>query len=70
MADTSAPRIRVLICDDHPIVRQGLQTFLDLQEDMEVVGEASDGEEAIAKARAFAPDAVTDAGGCRTSGAG
>jgi NarL family two-component system response regulator LiaR len=58
MPDPGTPRIRVLICDDHPIVRQGLQTFLNLQEDMEVVGEASDGEDAIGKARAYRPDVV------------
>ena len=43
--------IRVLIADDHAVVRQGLRTFLDLQDDIDVVGEAADGEEAIAAAR-------------------
>ena len=42
--------IRVLIADDHAVVRQGLRTFLDLQDDIEVVGEAADGEEALAAA--------------------
>ena len=42
--------IRVLIADDHAVVRQGLRTFLDLQEDIEVVGEAGDGEAALAAA--------------------
>ena len=42
--------IRVLIADDHAVVRQGLRTFLDLQDDIEVVGEAADGEEAVAAA--------------------
>jgi len=50
--------IRVLIADDHAVVRQGLRTFLDLQDDIEVVGEAADGEEAIAAAREHAPDVV------------
>jgi DNA-binding NarL/FixJ family response regulator len=50
--------IRVLIADDHAVVRQGLRTFLDLQEDIEVVGEASDGEEALAQAEQLAPDVV------------
>jgi two-component system, NarL family, response regulator LiaR len=50
--------IRVLIADDHAVVRQGLRTFLDLQDDVEVVGEAVDGEEAIAAAREHAPDVV------------
>jgi two-component system, NarL family, response regulator LiaR len=50
--------IRVLIADDHAVVRQGLRTFLDLQDDIEVVGEAADGEEAVAAAGAAAPDVV------------
>jgi two-component system, NarL family, response regulator LiaR len=48
--------IRVVIADDHAVVRQGLRTFLDLQEDMEVVGEAGDGEEALAVIAELAPD--------------
>ena len=50
--------IRVLIADDHAVVRQGLRTFLDLQEDVEVVGEAGDGHEALDAARATRPDVV------------
>ena len=50
--------IRVLIADDHAVVRQGLRTFLDLQEDIEVVGEAADGEEALALVEQLAPDVV------------
>jgi two-component system, NarL family, response regulator LiaR len=50
--------IRVLIADDHAVVRQGLRTFLDLQEDIEVVAEAADGEEALAAAERLAPDVV------------
>jgi two-component system, NarL family, response regulator LiaR len=42
--------IRVLIADDHAVVRQGLKTFLDLQDDIEVVAEAADGEAAVAAA--------------------
>jgi DNA-binding NarL/FixJ family response regulator len=48
--------IRVLIADDHAVVRQGLRTFLDLQEDIEVVGEASDGVEALEAAERLTPD--------------
>ena len=48
--------IRVLIADDHAVVRQGLRTFLALQDDIEVVGEAADGEEAVAAAERLAPD--------------
>ena len=50
--------IRVLIADDHAVVRQGLRTFLDLQDDVEVAGEAADGEAAIEEARRVAPDVV------------
>jgi DNA-binding NarL/FixJ family response regulator len=50
--------IRVLIADDHAVVRQGLRSFLDLQDDIEVVGEAADGAEALAAAERLAPDVV------------
>ena len=42
--------IGVLIVDDHAVVREGLRSFLELQDGIEVVGEAADGEEAIAAA--------------------
>ncbi|MGH2918481.1 MAG: response regulator [Solirubrobacteraceae bacterium] len=50
--------IRVLIADDHAVVRQGLRTFLELQEDIEVVGEAADGEQALVAAAELEPDVV------------
>jgi DNA-binding NarL/FixJ family response regulator len=53
-----ADRIRVLVVDDHPVVRQGLRTFLDLQDDLTVVGEAADGDSCVAVAAALDPDVI------------
>ena len=50
--------IRVLVADDHAVVREGLRLFLDLQPDITVVGEAADGGEALELARSLAPDVV------------
>jgi DNA-binding NarL/FixJ family response regulator len=50
--------IRVLIADDHAVVRDGLRAFLQLQDGIEIVGEAADGEEAVAEAEALQPDVV------------
>ncbi len=48
----------MLLADDHPVVRQGLRTFLELQEDIEVVGEAENGLEAVREAERLLPDVV------------
>src|SRR5580704_17776056 len=50
--------VRVLLVDDHPVVRQGLRTLLDGRAQLEVVGEASDGIEAVEKVMALRPDVV------------
>jgi two-component system, NarL family, response regulator NreC len=51
-------RIRVLIADDHAVVRAGLRMLIGTQPDMEVVGEAADGPETLLKTRAARPDVV------------
>ncbi|WP_153049454.1 response regulator transcription factor, partial [Streptococcus suis] len=50
--------IRVMLVDDHEMVRLGLKSYLNLQADVEVVAEASDGEEGLAKALDLRPDVV------------
>jgi len=50
--------IRILIVDDHAVVRQGLKMFLALDDELEVIGEAANGEEAIRRAHELAPDVV------------
>jgi DNA-binding NarL/FixJ family response regulator len=55
---TDPAPIRVLIVDDHAVVRMGLKMFFDHQPDIEVVGEAADGSEGVAMARRLEPDVV------------
>ncbi|MGD9485211.1 response regulator transcription factor [Streptomyces sp. TRM70308] len=51
-------RIRVLLVDDHQVVRRGLRTFLEVQDDIEVTGEAADGAEGVELARRLTPDVI------------
>lgn len=55
---TESARIRVLVVDDQPLIRRGLALLLAAEPDIEVIGQAADGEEAIACARADTPDVV------------
>lgn len=48
--------IRILIADDHLLLRQGIRNFLSLEPDFDIVGEAADGEDAVSKAMAMMPD--------------
>ncbi len=50
--------IRILVADDHPVVREGLIAMLSTQADFEIVGEAAHGEEVVQKAKALRPDVV------------
>lgn len=55
--DETGP-IRVLLVDDHAVVRRGLRSFLDLLDDIEVIGEAEDGMAGVAEAKRLSPDVV------------
>ncbi len=50
--------IRILLVDDHAVVREGLRAFLTLQEGFQIVGEAADGEEAVERAIELEPDVI------------
>jgi two-component system nitrate/nitrite response regulator NarL len=54
----ASQRIRLLLADDHPVVRRGLVSCLERRPGLEVVGEAADGQEALRKARELAPDVL------------
>jgi two-component system, NarL family, response regulator DevR len=58
MSNASAPKIRVLIVDDHELVRAGLRTLLSTDPQIEVIGEAAAGAQAVALAREHQPDVV------------
>jgi NarL family two-component system response regulator LiaR len=53
-----SPRIRVLVVDDHPMVRRGLATFLKVFDDLELAGEAASGQEAVQLCASLQPDVV------------
>ena len=57
MAETTK-RLRILLADDHVTVRRGLKLLIDAERDMEVIGEAGDGNEAVQKARELNPDVI------------
>ena len=58
LLDKITRRIRVLVADDHTVVREGIHALLSLQRDMQVIGEAVDGREAVEKAHQLLPDVV------------
>jgi DNA-binding NarL/FixJ family response regulator len=58
MMDQPTERIRVLVADDHPVFRRGMRAILGAEPDTELVGEATDGEEAVARALELRPDVI------------
>ncbi len=58
LLDRATKKIRVLIVDDHAVVRDGIRSVLNLQRDMQVVGEAVNGKEALDKTKELVPDVV------------
>lgn len=58
MQKVSAKKIKILVADDHPVVRKGLHSCLARQDRLKIVGEASDGDEALKKTRELSPDVV------------
>lgn len=58
MTTQAADQIRVMIVDDHAVVREGIRTYLELEDQFTIVGEAANGREAAEKVRALRPDVV------------
>lgn len=57
-SDSSEHKVRLLIVDDHVVVRQGLITFLELNDEIDIVGEAGNGKEALEQVKKLEPDVV------------
>ena len=57
-AEAPVPRIRVMVVDDHAVVRSGLSTFLSVIPDLELVGEAAGGDEAVVRCGLLKPDVI------------
>jgi NarL family two-component system response regulator LiaR len=55
---SESDRVRIVLADDHPVVRQGLRAFLETQPEVEILGEAADGEEAVREVERLLPDVV------------
>lgn len=51
-------KIRIMLADDHTLFRQGIRTLINAESDIEVVGEASNGDDAVDKAAEVRPDVV------------
>jgi two-component system, NarL family, response regulator LiaR len=58
MNTSASEKVRVLLVDDHAVVRKGLQMYFSLEERLELIGEAVNGEDALAKVEALRPDVV------------
>ncbi|HEV8058184.1 MAG TPA: response regulator transcription factor, partial [Actinomycetota bacterium] len=56
--ETGSETLRVLVCDDHALFRRGLQMVLEQEPDLELVGEAADGEEVVVRAQELMPDVI------------
>ena len=62
---TASPAIRILLADDHPVIRIGVRNMLQSEEGLEVVGECSDGDEAITQTSSCSPTSFCSMSTCR-----
>lgn len=58
MSDKDLTKIKIIIADDHPLIRQGIRTLLEREPDFDIVAEASDGEEAVKLTSEYEPDVI------------